>query len=83
LLADEVAAAPPECQAALRDTLYKIEIARSRAKTPIEGAILAYLMMCESTSRLRTEINHLHYLISSIQATLIIERVQRQSRNML
>jgi hypothetical protein len=83
LLNDEVEAAPPERRPALRRTLYKIEVARKKSKSPLEAAIMAYLMLCESTSQLRAEISKLHYLASSMEAALIIEHIQLQSKNVL
>lgn len=80
LLNDEVDAAPPERRPALRNTLFKIEAARKRSKSPLEAAIMAYLMLCESTSQLRAEVRKLHYLASSMEAALIIEHIQEQSR---
>lgn len=82
LLTEEVEAAPPERRPALRRTLYKIEATRKKSKSPLEAAIMAYLMLCESTSQLRAEISKLHYLASSMEAALIIEHIQSQSRNM-
>lgn len=83
LLNDEVDAAPPERRPALRRTLCKIETARKKANSPLEAAIMAYLMLCESTSQLRTEISKLHYLASSMEAALIIEHIQQQSKLIL
>jgi hypothetical protein len=80
LLNDEVEAAPAERRPALRRTLYKIEIARKKSKSPLEAAIMAYLMLCESTSQLRAEISKLHYLASSMEAALIIEHIQERSK---
>jgi hypothetical protein len=80
LLNDEVEAAPPERRPALRKTLYKIEATRKKSKSPLEAAIMAYLMLCESTSQLRAEISKLHYLASSMEAALVIEHIQEQSK---
>jgi hypothetical protein len=41
---------------------------------------MAYLMLCESTSQLRAEISKLHYLASSMEAALVIEHIQEQSK---
>ena len=79
MLEDEVAAAPPRLQAKLRTTLYNIEIARDKTKTPLEATIVACRMMFEATIQLRTGIKSLHYLTSSMQASLIIERAKKQS----
>jgi hypothetical protein len=80
LLNAEVETAPAERRPALRKTLRRIEVARAATKTPLEAAVVAYLMLCESTSELRTEVRKLHYLASGMQAALIIENIQEQSR---
>lgn len=82
-LDDEVSAAPPEKQAALRRTICRIELAREQAETPLEAAISAYAMMCESTIRLRAEINNLRYITSGIQASMIIENVRQDTLSFL
>lgn len=60
LLIDKVNAAPPERRPALLKTLYKIEAVHKAANSPLEAAIMAYLMLCESSSQLRSAIKKLH-----------------------
>ena len=79
-LNDEIAAASPQHRAALQQTLSRIEIARGKAKTPLEAATAAFAMMCESAIQLRTEIRKLHCLTSGMQASLIIENARQDSR---
>jgi hypothetical protein len=79
-LNDEIAAASPQHHAALRHTLHRIEAARAQAKTPLEAAIAAYTLMCESTLHLRAELNNLHYFTCGLQASAIIESVRQDSR---
>jgi len=78
-LNDEVASAPPQHRAALRETLSRIEIARQKARTPFEAATAAYTMMCESAIQLRAEIRRLHYATAGLQASLVIENARQGS----
>lgn len=80
LLDDAVAAAPVKQHAALKRTLYKIELARQAAGTPLEAAISAHQLMRESIAQLRDSLKRLHHLTSDMQASLLIGKIQQKSK---
>ncbi len=77
ILDSEVASAPPELQEILKNTICRIEIARKKAKSPLEAAIVACRMMLELTNQLRLEIEGLRCLASNIEAVLVIDKARR------
>lgn len=79
LLRDAVDAAPLAHRPSLEQLLIRIESVRQTAATPMEAAVLAFRMMCESVERLHQGWDHALHSVADLQAALIIERLRANS----
>lgn len=79
LLMDAVGRAPQEQRPALEQVLKQIEAAREAASSPLESMLLAFKMMQDSLTQLRSGWENAQYALAGLQSSLIIERVRKRS----
>lgn len=77
LLLDAVKRAPQEQRPALEVILKQIDAARDAAANPIEAMLIAFKMMQESLTQLRSTWEKAQYALAELQTALIIERMRK------
>ena len=80
LLREAVNAAPPAHRSSLEQLLARIESERKNATCPMDAAMIAFRMMRDSVERLHHSWGNALHTVADLQATLLIERLRRNSR---
>lgn len=80
LLNNAVAAAPARHRPALNGVLHQIEFARQAAKSPLEAALAAQMLLSKSLNELHTAWHKLQWRGAKLETTLVIYKLQTSAR---